>query len=167
MVKLEIILGIVAASIAILGFMARDCANIRRGRRINREMIRREVQAELNRQLEDFSIDVVDFLINDLEFLAEFTKSIERKQVATQDALAASQKVEQAKAEARQEVERARGQATVGHGQPPRSVELPQTAAVAAGRHKPVTQSKRRLVKGSDPKLRRRAALVAGRRFGV
>ena len=78
----------------------------------NRELIRREVQAELNRQLEDFSIDVVDFLINDLEFPAEFTKAIERKQVATQDALAASQKIEQAKAEARQEIERARGQAT-------------------------------------------------------
>jgi regulator of protease activity HflC (stomatin/prohibitin superfamily) len=77
----------------------------------NREVIRREVQAELDRQLEDFSIDVVDFLINDLEFPAEFTKAIERKQVATQDALAALQKVEQAKAEARQEVERARGQA--------------------------------------------------------
>jgi regulator of protease activity HflC (stomatin/prohibitin superfamily) len=77
----------------------------------NREIIRQQVQAELDRQLEDFSIDVVDFLINDLGFPQEFTEAIERKQVATQDALAAQQKVAQAKAEAQQEIERARGQA--------------------------------------------------------
>ncbi len=77
----------------------------------NREIIRQEVQAELDRQLEDFSIDVVDFLINDLEFPLAFTEAIERKQVATQDALAAQQKVAQSKAEAQQEIERARGQA--------------------------------------------------------
>ena len=77
----------------------------------NRELIRREVQAELDRQLETFSIDVVDLLINDLEFPKEFTEAIERKQVATQDALAAEQRVAQSKAEAQQEIERARGQA--------------------------------------------------------
>ena len=77
----------------------------------NRELIRRAVQAELDDQLEDFSIDVVDFLINDLGFPAAFTEAIERKQVATQDALAAQQKVAQSKAEAQQEIERARGQA--------------------------------------------------------
>jgi regulator of protease activity HflC (stomatin/prohibitin superfamily) len=77
----------------------------------NREEIRGAVQAELDRQLESFSIDVVDFLINDLDFPQEFTEAIERKQVATQDALAARQKVEQSKAEAQQEIERARGQA--------------------------------------------------------
>jgi regulator of protease activity HflC (stomatin/prohibitin superfamily) len=77
----------------------------------NREIIRQDVQAELDRQLEDFSIDVVDFLINDLEFPLAFTEAIERKQVATQDALAAQQKVAQSKAEAQQEIERARGQA--------------------------------------------------------
>jgi prohibitin 2 len=77
----------------------------------NRELIRREVQEELDGQLEDFSIDVVDFLINDLEFPKAFTEAIERKQVATQDALAAEQRVAQSKAEAQQEIERARGQA--------------------------------------------------------
>jgi len=77
----------------------------------NREQIRGAVQNELNRQLAGFSIDVVDFLINDLDFPKEFTEAIERKQVATQDALAATQKVEQSKAEAQQEIERARGQA--------------------------------------------------------
>jgi regulator of protease activity HflC (stomatin/prohibitin superfamily) len=77
----------------------------------NREQIRQAVQAELDRQLNGFSIDVVDFLINDLDFPQEFTQAIERKQVATQDALAARQKVEQSKAEAQQEIERARGQA--------------------------------------------------------
>jgi regulator of protease activity HflC (stomatin/prohibitin superfamily) len=77
----------------------------------NREQIRQAVQLELDRQLDGFSIDVVDFLINDLDFPQEFTEAIERKQVATQDALAARQKVEQSKAEAQQEIERARGQA--------------------------------------------------------
>jgi regulator of protease activity HflC (stomatin/prohibitin superfamily) len=77
----------------------------------NREQIRGAVQAELDRQLSGFSIDVVDFLINDLDFPEEFTAAIERKQVATQDALAALQKVQQSKAEAQQEIERARGQA--------------------------------------------------------
>ena len=77
----------------------------------NREQIRQAVQLELDRQLDGFSIDVVDFLINDLDFPDEFTEAIERKQVATQDALAARQKVEQSKAEAQQEIERARGQA--------------------------------------------------------
>jgi regulator of protease activity HflC (stomatin/prohibitin superfamily) len=77
----------------------------------NREQIRQAVQLELDRQLQSFSIDVVDFLINDLDFPQEFTQAIERKQVATQDALAARQKVEQSKAEAQQEIERARGQA--------------------------------------------------------
>jgi regulator of protease activity HflC (stomatin/prohibitin superfamily) len=77
----------------------------------NREAIRREVQAELDGQLDEFSIDVVDFLINDLEFPQAFTEAIERKQVATQDALAAEQRVAQSKAEAQQEIERARGQA--------------------------------------------------------
>jgi regulator of protease activity HflC (stomatin/prohibitin superfamily) len=77
----------------------------------NREQIRTEVQIELDDQLEEFSVDVVDFLINDLEFPRAFTEAIERKQVATQDALAATQKVEQSKAEAQQEIERARGQA--------------------------------------------------------
>lgn len=77
----------------------------------NREQIREAVQLELDRQLNGFSIDVVDFLINDLDFPQEFTEAIERKQVATQDALAARQKVEQSKAEAQQEIERARGQA--------------------------------------------------------
>jgi regulator of protease activity HflC (stomatin/prohibitin superfamily) len=77
----------------------------------NREEIRQAVQLELDRHLQSFSIDVVDFLINDLDFPQEFTQAIERKQVATQDALAARQKVEQSKAEAQQEIERARGQA--------------------------------------------------------
>ena len=65
------------------------------------------MQEGLDQQLDQFSIDVVDFLINDLEFPQEFTAAIERKQVATQDALAAQQKVAQSKAEAQQEIERA------------------------------------------------------------
>jgi regulator of protease activity HflC (stomatin/prohibitin superfamily) len=78
----------------------------------NREVIREDVQEELDRQLEEFSIDVVDFLINDLEFPEAFTEAIERKQVAQQDALAAQQRIAQSRAEAEQEVARARGQAS-------------------------------------------------------
>ena len=44
----------------------------------NREQIRQAVQLELDRQLDGFSIDVVDFLINDLDFPQEFTQAIER-----------------------------------------------------------------------------------------
>ena len=77
----------------------------------NREQIRRNVQRELDSQLEPYGIDIADVLLVNLDFAAEFTKAIERKQVATQDALAAREKVQQAKAEADQAIESARGEA--------------------------------------------------------
>ena len=77
----------------------------------NREQIRQAVQLELDRQLDGFSIDVVDFLINDLDFPAGVHPGDRAQAGRDQDALAARQKVEQSKAEAQQEIERARGQA--------------------------------------------------------
>ena len=41
MLKVEVILGIVASSIAILAFLARAIANIRQGRRVRQESQRR------------------------------------------------------------------------------------------------------------------------------
>ncbi len=43
MLKVEVILGIVASSIAILAFFARAIANIRRGRREKESRRRREI----------------------------------------------------------------------------------------------------------------------------
>ena len=47
----------------------------------NREQIRRAVQNELDRQLAGFSIDVVDLLIDNIDFRPEFKAAIERKQI--------------------------------------------------------------------------------------
>lgn len=77
----------------------------------SREEIRVQVQGTLDAQLDRFCIDVEDFLINNLDFADEFSKAIERKQVATQDALAAQEKVRQAEAEARQRIAQAEGEA--------------------------------------------------------
>ncbi len=57
------------------------------------------------------SINVVDFLHRRPRLPRGVHAAIERKQVATQDELAALQKAQQSKAEAQQEIERARGQA--------------------------------------------------------
>lgn len=77
----------------------------------NREEIRRDTQQTLDAQLERYGINVSDFLINDLDFAQAFVDAITQKQVATQQAEAARAKVEQAKAEADQKIETARGEA--------------------------------------------------------
>jgi prohibitin 2 len=77
----------------------------------NREEIRRDTQQTLDAQLDTYGIDVSDFLINDLDFAQAFVDAITEKQVATQQAEAARAKVEQAKAEADQKIETARGEA--------------------------------------------------------
>jgi regulator of protease activity HflC (stomatin/prohibitin superfamily) len=77
----------------------------------NREEIRVAVQRTLDAQLEDYGINVADFLIEDLDFAPEFVAAITDKQVATQQAEAARAKVEQAKQEAQQAIETARGEA--------------------------------------------------------
>jgi len=77
----------------------------------NREKIRRAVQGILDSQLEDYGIDVTDFLINDLDFADAFVNAITEKQVANQRAEAAREKVRQATFEANQKIETAKGDA--------------------------------------------------------
>jgi regulator of protease activity HflC (stomatin/prohibitin superfamily) len=77
----------------------------------SREEIRSKVQTTLDSQLDNFCIDVDDFLITNLDFADGFSESIERKQIATQDALAAQEKVKQAEFEAEQKIATAQGEA--------------------------------------------------------
>lgn len=88
----------------------------------NRENIRTNVRTRLQTQLSNFkirtgacavSIDVQDLLLDDIDFRPEFKQAIERKQIATQDAQTAKNKVEQAKQEANQAVATAEGQKQV------------------------------------------------------
>lgn len=77
----------------------------------NREEIRQRVKERLTRDLEPFSIDIVDLLIENVDFRQEFKSAIEAKQVATQEALRQQQLIEARKAEAQQKIETARGDA--------------------------------------------------------
>ncbi len=65
----------------------------------------------LTKDLEPFSIDIVDLLVENVDFRQEFKDSIEQKQVATQEALRQQQLIEARKAEAQQKIETARGDA--------------------------------------------------------
>lgn len=75
----------------------------------NREKIRRETQAELQKQLEQYCIRGLDFLLKNVGFGPEFTKAIEEKQVATQQAVTERNRVEIARQQARQVVIAAEG----------------------------------------------------------
>lgn len=77
----------------------------------NRELIRRETQAELQRQLQQYCIRSLDFLLKNVGFGADFTAAIERKQVATQDAVTEQNKVQISIQQANQAIETARGEA--------------------------------------------------------
>jgi regulator of protease activity HflC (stomatin/prohibitin superfamily) len=85
-----------------------------------RETIRRNVRERLQTQLAEFriragecsiSIDVQDFLIRNIDFRPEFKQAIERKQIATQDAETARNRVRQSEFEAQQQVKKAEGEA--------------------------------------------------------
>lgn len=86
----------------------------------NREVIRAHVRDRLKLQLTDFSIrkdeckisiDVQDVLLRNIDFQPEFKKAIEEKQIATQNAEAAKNRVRQAEFEAQQAVKKAEGEA--------------------------------------------------------
>lgn len=77
----------------------------------NRETIRKNVLKRLKTELAPFSIQIDDLLLDNIKFSPEFTKAIEDKQVATQEAKAARNRVAKAKAEANQVIAAARGQA--------------------------------------------------------
>lgn len=77
----------------------------------NRETIRRNVLKRLKAELAPFSIQIDDLLLDNIHFSPEFTKAIEDKQIATQEAKAAQNRVKTAKAEANQSIALAKGQA--------------------------------------------------------
>ena len=77
----------------------------------NREKIRRAVRVSLSTELARYSIEVEDLLIDDIKFSPEFTKAIEDKQIATQQAQAAQNRVREARFKAQQVIEQAQGEA--------------------------------------------------------
>ncbi|MDO8470362.1 MAG: prohibitin family protein [bacterium] len=76
----------------------------------HREDIRKAVRDRLERELSRNSIEVVDLLLDNVDFLPEFKQAIENKQIATQDALREEQRVQLRRFEAQQEVEKAKGE---------------------------------------------------------
>ena len=76
----------------------------------NRESIRKAVRERLEKELSPFSIEVVDLLLDNIDFNPEFKKAIEDKQIATQRALEEQQKIEGEKHKAQQAIERAKGE---------------------------------------------------------
>ena len=77
-----------------------------------REKIRRETQADLAKQLRQFCVRGVDFLLKNVGFDPEFEAAIVDKQVATQKAAAEANRIEVKKNIAQQGIETARGLAT-------------------------------------------------------
>jgi regulator of protease activity HflC (stomatin/prohibitin superfamily) len=86
----------------------------------HREAIRAAVRARLQQQLSNFrarrgacavKIDVQDFLLRNVDFRPEFKDAIEKKQIATQDAQTAQNRVAQKQAEADGQVATAKGDA--------------------------------------------------------
>ena len=76
----------------------------------HREDIRKKVRQRLERELSPHSIEVVDLLLDNIDFRPEFKKAIEDKQIATQQALEEQQRVEAEKYKAQQAIERAKGE---------------------------------------------------------
>lgn len=77
----------------------------------NRENIRKAVQTRLQTELKANSIDVVDVLIENIDFSPAFKAAIEGKQIATQKALEELEVVKSVQYRAQQVVEKAKGDA--------------------------------------------------------
>lgn len=77
----------------------------------NREAIRTAVKNRLSEDLDQYSIQIDDLLLDNIEFSPEFKAAIEQKQIATQDALREQERVRQRQFEAQQAVETAKGEA--------------------------------------------------------
>lgn len=77
----------------------------------NRDRIRRDVRARLKLALTPYSVNVVDLLIDNITFSQAFTTAIEDKQIATQQAQAAQNRVATARYQAEQLIATAKGQA--------------------------------------------------------
>lgn len=76
-----------------------------------RQLVRDQVKALLKEKLEPHGIIVDEFNIVDFDFSESFSKAIEAKVTAEQDALAAKNKLEQVKFEAEQRISQAKGEA--------------------------------------------------------
>ena len=76
-----------------------------------REEVRESIKRLLQEKVEDRGIIVEDVLITNFDFSDAFNSAIESKQIAEQNALAAKNKLEQAKYEAEQTVVTAKAQA--------------------------------------------------------
>lgn len=76
-----------------------------------RDELRESVKARLAKDLEPYSISVIDLLIDNISYSDAFNTSIEEKQVATQNALRAQEQVKQKQFEAEQAVAVAKGEA--------------------------------------------------------
>ena len=77
----------------------------------NRELLRVSVRDRLQADLAQFSINIDNLLIDNIDFQPDFKTAIEQKQIATQDALREAERIQQKKAEADQVIETARGSA--------------------------------------------------------
>lgn len=77
----------------------------------NRDQIRTDVRARLRGALKPYSVNVEDLLIDNITFSPAFTKAIEDKQIATQQAQAAQNRVATATYRAQQLIATAKGQA--------------------------------------------------------
>jgi prohibitin 1 len=77
----------------------------------NRDTMRTNVLARLKTQLAPYSIQVDDLLIDNISFSPQFTSAIEDKQIATQEAQAAKNRVAKAEFQAQQIIATAQGQA--------------------------------------------------------
>lgn len=78
----------------------------------SREKIRQTVRERLEHELSPYSIEVVDLLLDNIDFRPEFKSAIEAKQIATQRALEEEQKVAVSRYQAEQVVEQAKGKGT-------------------------------------------------------
>jgi len=76
-----------------------------------RPQVKDEIKAEIVSRISGRYMLVDEFSVNDFSFSDEYEASIERKQVAKQDALTAEAKLEQVEFEAEQRVEQARAEA--------------------------------------------------------
>ena len=76
----------------------------------NRERIRHDVTARLEKDCSPSSIEVTDLLLEDIDFDPNFKQAIEKKQIATQNALEEEQRVVGERHKADQKIEAARGE---------------------------------------------------------
>ncbi len=77
----------------------------------SRENIRISIRDRLREELAPFSIEVVDVLLENIDFNPEFKLAVEAKQIASQKALEELEKVKAEEYRAQQVIEKARGEA--------------------------------------------------------